>query len=88
MEKPEDPSAAEPLRNSVAEFMKKVELMKKIQKTPIESTMFVQSRVIDLSDTDNEKKVPKMLLSRDISKSLSLGADIPSNEDSSNPVRY
>ena len=86
MQTPADHSTAEPVRDSVADFMKKVELMKRREKKPNESIVSVQPRVIEQSDTEDEKKVPKMLLFHDISNSPRLEA--PSKEESSKSVRY
>ena len=82
MENPADHSTAEPLRGSVADFMKKVELLKKREKKPNESIMFV----IEHSDMEEDKKVPKMPISHDISESPRL--EDPSKKESSNSVRY
>ena len=76
-------STVKPLRDSVVDFMKKVELMKENKNKPNDSIMSVKSRVIQQSNQDDDRKI----MSHVIPQSSKLET-VPSNQESSNPVRY
>lgn len=81
-----------PLRDSVVDFMKKVELMKEKEndfKSPI---MSVKSRVIQQTNQDSDGMVSMKITSHVIPENSRLEAiplsDVPSSEETTNSVRY
>ena len=80
-------STVKPLRDSVVEFMKKVEIMKEIEEKPKGSIMSVKSRVIQKSNHDTDGNVSMKIMSHVIPES-SRKETVPSNKESTKHVRY